>query len=293
MKQFLIRALVFLILVLAVLEIGVIIRLSPGFINIGFNKGGWFKVEKRIHKSKTNIKAKRLYVGDSVGNQLFHPDSVENSLTSNAAVTMIGNYILCKNAIAANPHLEEIVLVSVPNDIGFSFEKKLVYNNFVKPFFEFRNLGAFEPLLYEKLWQRPVSFLSIFHWFKILPVSDVNFSNDQLIKERGAYVLEMKQQHLSDMAILYINKLKRMCDQHEIKLKLVSPPVPEHWLEDSRNWSQMREQIRANQLEDIFKNYLNQVKYLPIDHYSDGLHLKQEYVKSAQNDVLSLINNSD
>ena len=75
-----------------------------------------------IFKSKQKSKAKKLLLGDSVGNQLFsnvnYNDTI-NSLACNAAIEMVGHYILLNNYINAGNKFDTVFMVLTP----FTFRK--------------------------------------------------------------------------------------------------------------------------------------------------------------------------
>lgn len=288
MKHFLLRGIIYFML--AFVGLGVLghLRVSPWLEKYGNDrKGGWMNVYERINRSKQKGNFKRFYIGDSVGNQLFNFDSVPNSLCSNAAVSIAGNYILVESLIKSNPQIEEIILVSVPNDIGWNFEQKLTHNNFVKPFLSFRNLKYFDPLLRDKLWEKPASWLFLFYAVKILPLSDVDFS--QKNAESVSYLEEIKLTTLSDIAVLYLKKLDRLCKDNQIKLTIVSPPVPQHWQSETNDWAEMRAQIESLGLQAIFNSYLNDIEYYPNNNFQDGLHLKEKFILKARQELLQKV----
>ncbi|MEA3443652.1 MAG: hypothetical protein U9R19_02875 [Bacteroidota bacterium] len=285
MKNFIIRGTVFFLL--AFFGFGLIahLRVSPMFIKFkNEQKGGWIKVHERINRSKQKANFKRVYIGDSVGNQLFDFDSTPNSFCSNAAVSLIGNYILIENLLASNSQIEEIILVSVPNDIGWNFEQKLTFNNFVKPFLSFSNLNYIDDIVYDKLWEKPFSWLYIFYAVKILPISDINFSDET--ETSVSYLEEIKLTTLSDIAVHYLKKLDALCKEKNIFLKIVSPPVPEHWSHDTNNWANMKTQIDSLGLNSVFLNYFDEINYYPDNYFSDGLHLSEQYISHAREELL-------
>ena len=291
MKDFLKRILVFVLIAFTGLNILGYARVQPYFIQyMNERKGGWLKVYERINRSKTNIQSKRIYIGDSVGNQLFDFDTDTNSLTTNAAVSIAGNYILVNNLINNNSDIEEIVLLSVPNDIGWNFEQKLTHNNFVKPFLSFGNLKYFDDLLRDKLREKPLSWMYLFFGIKILPFSDIDFSDKNSIINAN-YLEEIKLTTLSDIAISYLKRLELLCSENNIRLYVISPPVPIHWKNDSNNWDEMRKQIDENNLNELLDNYINTINYLPDDCFIDGLHLKNQYIQGSKDNVNSILNN--
>ncbi len=288
MKKFIVRGIVFVILAFSGYGIIAHIRVSPLFIEFNnTRKGGWIKIHERINRSKEKNSFKRIYIGDSVGNQLFNFDSVPNSLCSNAAVTLAGNYILIENLLVSNPQIDEIILVSVPNDIGFNFEQKLTFNNFIKPFLSFRNLKYFDEIIREKLWTKPISWLYIFYAMKMIPLNDIDFSLNN--ENQFNYLEEIKLTSLSDIAIHYIKKLDSLCNKNNIQLQIISPPVPNHWKDDTNNWDEMRVQIDSLGLSAIFSSFLDDINYYPDEFFPDGLHLANRHIEKAREELLAKI----
>ncbi len=77
---------------------------------------------------------------------------------------------------------------------------------------------------------------------------------------------------------MYLKKFKRFCDSNNLKLILLSPPILEQYFQDTKNWKEMRQQIRENQLEDVFEHYFESIEYLPQECFRDSIHLKHPYV---------------
>lgn len=275
MKGFVKQVILFVLILALSLELAGWLVTSPMLSERFHFKGGWFKVLSRVHRSKTKLPSDTLYIGDSVGNQFFPFERTYNSLTSNAAVTMAGNYILIKNCLKHNPQIKAIVFLSVPNDLGFAFEKKLVYNNFVQPFFSLENLSDFDGLMYRKLLKQPQSLLSVFHAYKILPFSDVDFSGGTGFVDPSDYISEMQQDSLSDFALHYFQKIMKLCSQNNVDLKLISPPVPLSWKQKSQDWKKIKLQFRQSGLIQSFPDYFNTIRYFPDSCFIDGLHLRK------------------
>ncbi len=177
MKKFLHKFTVFVFLGFILLQIFASIVMSSS--NYFSERQSWFDVYKRILKSKKSIASDIIYLGDSVGGQFFHNISHESHLTSNGSIFMAGHYILAYNAVSKNKHIKTIVLITTPITIGHKFENNRTYNNFIKPFFTFSNLKHFDSSIYKKMSKKPASFLDIFPGHKVLPLSDVDFTDNK------------------------------------------------------------------------------------------------------------------
>jgi hypothetical protein len=266
MKIFLKKFLLFLTGFIVLLNISAwLVLLAPNPVARHFT---WFRVYERILRAHSKIHSHTLYIGDSVGNQFFRFENTPNSLTTNGAILMAGHYMLASIAVENNPGIRKIVLATVPTELFRDFEKEATYNNLLKPFFTFDNLRYFSPLIYNKMKKKPLSFLCIFKAVKILPFSDINFLND----------IE-NMYGISDVALEYLVKLKKLCNDRNIELKIVSLPVPAFRHEESNNWEKIRDEIRRNRMEDIFGDYLDNIIYLDPACFRDRLHLKDKYLE--------------
>lgn len=241
-----------------------LVLLTPNPVSRQFS---WFRIYERILRAQSGIRSDTIYIGDSVGNQFFRFENTPNSLTANGAILMAGHYMLASIAVENNPGIKKIVLATVPTELFRDFEKQATYNNLLKPFFSFSNLKYFSPLVYRKMRKKPLSFLCIFKAVKVLPFSDINFSNN--VEDHFG---------MSDISLEYLVKLKNMCDEKNIELKLVSLPVPAFRLKESNDWEKLRRLINEKHMEEIFGDYLDKVIYIDPQCFKDRLHLKNQYI---------------
>jgi len=240
----------------------------------------WIRVYERVLDSKRNITADTLYIGDSVGGQIY-PYNRENQLTTNGAVYPIGNYIIISNALQNNPNIKTVVYVTVPRVLTRRFERNRTCSNFIKPFLSLENLNHFDNSLYEKLNKKKLSYLYFMPIFKFLPVSEINFDDGK--KENFSRIDEFN--------IIWIKKLYRLCEDHEVSLKLVSPPVPESLLKVTNDWAGIRNQMKNENFDffDKIENYLNSIMYLPDKFLKDELHWQNGYIEANRNMIIQYI----
>ncbi len=270
MKQLILKAVIFFILGFIILNITAYWLLkNKNYISTV----GWRSVLRAINNvdGLDRSKIKVIILGDSVGNQIFPRETHPNSLTSNGSVLAVGHYILAYNAIKRCRNLKYVVLASIPSAIGQSFERKFTYNNVMKPFYTFENLPLFSELIRGKINQKRLSHFVIFPFIKIAPfLSDIVFSG--AIKENVG-------NPLSDLSMEYLKKLYRLCRENDIKLIVVSPPVPRH-LQKKLNLKKMKAQIIKNKLGHIFKGYFKSIMYLAGKHFEkDNVHLNYYFAK--------------
>lgn len=277
MKRFVLRSLVFIMTAFLVLNVlGYIIVNSTDLTG----KDGRYKVFKAVIKSKRHIPGQVLFLGDSVGNQLFNKTRPD-SLTVNGSILAAGHYILAYNAVKKNNHLKYIVLLSVPNVIANRFERSRTYKYFLKPFYCLENLHLFSKSLMQKINRKKIAHFAIFPFVKAaMCFSDVNFS--------GAAKGKM-QEILSDIAVEYLHKLKKLCRQHHIKLVVASPPVPLDLKEFTSDWEKMREQVARCGLAHVFEGYFENIIYLDEAHFKDHIHVRKDYLKKNWKKIIKKI----
>jgi hypothetical protein len=274
MRNFLLRLLVFLFVMISVFSVvSHFILASTNFLS---RRLIWYYVYERVLRSQETISGDTLYLGDSVGNQFFPFDKNPNSLTTNAGVLMVGQYILAENAIRANPQISHINMIMVPNSLGWNWERPTTFNNFVKPFLCFSHVPYFSPLVYSHLSSKPLSYLGIFEFAKLLGFFQLDLTGTET----------MQDEYLSDLAKEYLMKLAQLCKQEGIDLQFFSPPVPERRFQSSRNWKVLRNQIDSLGLKDIFGEYLDHILYLPESYFRDDIHLTPDYLNAHREEII-------
>ncbi len=270
MKKFIYSFVIFIVLGFILLSIYANIILS--FPNEILKKFSWFGVYKIILKSEKKVENDTIYFGDSVGNSILPPHLLDNSFTTNGAVTIIGHYILANRLIERNENIKTIIVVGIPMRIGNGLSINRTYGYFVKPFLTFSNLKYFDSSVIKQLLKFPMSFLSILKATKILPHNDIDFSKNHT-----------QENKLSDISIIYFKKLKKLCNDNNITLKLVSPPLREKYKKQFSNWAEYKKQIKENGLEEIFGNYFNNIVYINDSCFNDDWHYKRAYLQTNNN----------
>lgn len=276
MKKLFLKISLFLILLVIILEIFSTVMLSG--TNFFSSNKRWYEIYKIDQRSRTNLHSDTVILGASVAHQLFHPEQAQNYLATHAHVTLAGNYILASNLIKNNPDLKTIVFVFHPGGFGGVFEKAGVYAGFVKPMFNYHNYEYFDTLLINKMARKPLSFLSIFNFYKILPLDDVNFNAGE----------KRKRFEISDFSLIYLKKLKQLCNSHQIELILASPPLSDIYM-DYASLNILKSNVQKYQLEEIFDGYFENIVFLPDECFKDGNHFKGRYLKRNLSDVRKMM----
>jgi hypothetical protein len=233
----------------------------------------WRYVAKVAAKSRKRIPGKVVVLGDSVADQLFPAGILRNSLTTNGAVLMCGQYILAYNALTRNPKLKYLVLMINPQAIGFGFERGWTYSSFVKPFYTPANLGHFSGLIWSKMRTRPLSFLAILPLVKVARCfSDIRFPSR---RERSNF--------FSDVSLEYLRRIEKLAAARHVQLLILSPPVPAG--RRSSLVQRMRLGVSQNHLESCFRDYFERMIFIDDQYFRGSIHLQGAYLAKNRLDL--------
>jgi len=245
---------------------------------------------KRIKKASTPSKASVAIIGDSCGSQLFPEEQMQETLTTSsaqtcnllscAASTMAGHYIIAKRALMYNKNLKYIIITCSPISIGIKFEQLLIFQNFIKPFFSFENLGDISKSIFIKMGRRPLSYLLVFPAVKIASCyDDIKFGDD----------LGYPYYTLSDIALEYLIKIKALSERYNVKVIIIPTPAGKEHLLASNNWQAMRKQIKENNLDSLFINYFENIIYIDSENFRDEVHLQDSYAEEHRGEILKKV----
>ena len=239
------------------------------------------EVYEAIIKSKKHSKCATVVLGDSVAKQLFSEsdDDATLNLTTNAAISMAGQYALVDNVIKSNKDIKQIYLVINPFAFINNLNDIYTYSYFVKPFYnnEYRNLFTprtstiIDSKLYSYAYSLPIT--------RILPL----FGNID-------YTKPLKRASLiSDTSIEYLKLIGAMCSANNIRFRVVPAPISmskapvlHKSIKDAESL------IIRNSLQHTFTQYFENVQILPDDVFVDDLvHIKPGHLAGISNEVLS------
>ena len=235
-------------------------------------------VYKVLELSKKKNNCDEIIIGDSVGLQLFNVGKQGNtlSLTSNQAVSMAGQYILIANYIKANPgKLRKIWFVIHPVMFINNLDQPYTFNYFFLPFFSNEYDEYFSARVLEHMRKYKYYFIARKSWAKVFIRKHLDFfpvDYSKLIRGRVAF----KDWRLSPISIEYLVKLQALCREHNIRIRLISPPLKKKFAAD---YTFMKIQIKENGLEDMFGGYLENLIVLEDSAFKDEVHLKIPYLR--------------
>ncbi|MCH8330347.1 MAG: hypothetical protein IH946_03040 [Bacteroidetes bacterium] len=219
-------------------------------------------IYRNINRSNTDLGAATLIIGDSGADQLYtstksHGKAV--SLTTNAAITMAGQYIFLQNALKNND-LKKVVLIYNPLSFSNNLDTATSYQYFIKPFYTIENKVYFDTSVNDAL----------------IPFFLPSLSQLPLIKATNwvpdfSFRLEKSTVELSPINKNYLKKISELTLERGIQFSVLPGMIKESKRNDT--FQELRSLIKANGLQDAFKDYFNKMIFLEDKWFRDEVHV--------------------
>ncbi len=238
----------------------------------------WYRSLYVNYKSTSEIKSDTIYLGCSVGYQLFPAKWAENYMAAFGSTYFAGNYMIANNVLENNPSLKCIIFVVHPAGICYKFERKLTYGYFLKPFYTYQNLKYFDTLLIRKIAQKPLALMGIFNFVKLLPLDDINYYDD----------VPVSRFIMTDFSLTYLKKILHFAKTNDIELIFVSPHLNEVWKDDHRI-PVLKYELNQYGLDSVFHDYFENMVFLPDTCFRDLTHLKTDFVHYNRKELLKML----
>lgn len=261
MKTFIKKTLLFLLLAVVVIEALSIIMAVTNLFLIGYPGND---IYYSIAKSKKKNKSKTLLIGDSVGRQLFpiksNNDEI-NSLASNQAIGLVGQYLLLNNYLKTGNEIDELIMIFTPFSFRNNLDQNYTFHYFIKPF----NTSEYSPLFTETVKEqiRKIPY----HQFARVPHIYVT----PWAPEIDSIDAQRDYNFLSPISVEYLSKIKDLSIKYDFELNILPPPTSiEH--KDEIKKMDVDEASKCD-LEQEFEDYFNKITYLDSTKFYDGTHL--------------------
>ncbi|HAW52533.1 MAG TPA: hypothetical protein DCX54_09445 [Flavobacteriales bacterium] len=262
MKRFLLNALVFALPLIIISYIKPLHDLYTESYKRG-NVGD--EIYHSIKKSKRKTKSKKVFIGDSTGQQFF-PNKEENeslySLACNQAIGVTGHFLLLNNYFLAGNNADTVFVFFTPYCFKNNLDQIYTYHYFLKPFYT----DEYKPYLSERVMDqvKKIPFYFLCQEPHILTSEWApNFSSKDKISAS----------FLSDLSVEYVQKIKTLCAEHNAELIFISPPMRD--AQRSEIEAVNKEEFENLNLQDEFKSYFNSMIFLNDTNFRDDFHLKR------------------
>jgi hypothetical protein len=233
-----------------------------------------------IRRAETPSSRANVILGDSVCHQLLMgvdlPDTL--NLSCNQAISMCGQYLLAREAIAHDPALKQITLAYQPACFDNDLAQKFTFNYVVKPFYVRSELReGMDSLVIQRLDRRPVYRLILFPMFRY---TDLLASTDYSEPTPLSFV------YLSPVSIDYLRKLADLCSAHQIHLRIVSTPISRT---SGYDQSVLLKEITAAHLDDLFAGYTQTIRKVDPGRLIDNVHFKPEFISENSAEFVKML----
>lgn len=222
------------------------------------------EVYTSLRKSKQKTKARKLIIGDSTANQLYNTETDTTSgiftLACNQAIGVVGHYLMLKNYLEAGNSPEDVYMIYSPLSFWDNLDQVYTYHYFLKPFYN-RTYRALMSATVEK----QVSKLPLYYLCQTPFILTSDWSPEMAPQERD-YTF------LSPISREYLAKICRLCKEHGVRLHLISPFLSEHWHDTICQFD--ISETEGEVFTSLIKHYLQDLRYLDDNLFSDHLHLK-------------------
>lgn len=213
----------------------------------------------------------RVYVGDSVARQFFPPGAEPHArvrfLTTNATISLAGDFYLAEEAFRHCPNARDIVIVSRPEKLHVNLDLA-DQQDYFSAFFH-------RPADTREVWDikhdRRLAVAQLVHWALpgTMAVNNLWRQDPAALKGRSAVqprdvIVVPTLVQLSPVAGHFLDRLRALTASRGGRVRIISVPVPttEPWIDSSR----------------IFDG---EILYLPRGVFGDGVHLGPVGMKSC------------
>lgn len=245
------------------------------------------EVYDALERAGMNEGYRKLVLGDSVARQIFAPQFQEEDdelcyLATNQAIMTAGNYILLERFIENNPQLEEVYYIARPDSLFSEINFVYTYSYFITPLYREPYIQWLETDTRDDIEYAFGSFFTnhefpkwlLGRYPKLLDLYQNTSKNMLGIRGNGYDGQEMP--------VIYIRKMKEICDENHIRLHILSSPLPEDYQYDAL---QMKERLSAYALGELCEEFEESIIYVDVVNFVDGIHMKDSYLDEKRTEM--------
>jgi hypothetical protein len=225
-----------------------------------------------LKKAKAKKKVKLLIIGDSVGKQLYDNETYNGaiySLACNQAISLAGQYILLEKFIENNKTSlpDEVIMIITAETFTNNLNQVFTFHYFLKPFYN----QEFKPLLtataLTQIRKVPLYYLS-----QLPLILNTNWSPSYTAVSDTSY------HFISPVSNNYLLKIKALCTANHLPLKLICPPIKTSRKQLNLDYAKNIREIAKTGLQNEFKDYFQNIRFLPDSLYIDKIHFKKQFI---------------
>ena len=286
MKKFLSR-----IIIAIVLIVSTIVLYFVAQYYIGKNNPSSFGPELyyALDLAEKNTEYTEVIVGDSVARLIFAPEYQDETksicyLATNQAITVLGNYILLARYLENNPQTRKVTYIVRPHSLANPLWFNYSFQYFVIPFYNEKYMYFIDDETKEYIDERFGKIYANNDMVKSF-IENNSYYMDVYLNNVLEQQLEVRdEKHLSSLSVKYLKLMRELCDEKGIDFKVIAAPLKD--TEDNHDWTEFKEQIVSEGLENILGGYIESITYYDDIYFSDEAHFTDEYLKENREQII-------
>lgn len=282
------------IVVLLVLVTIAMYYVGQYLLNIGKPSSFGPELYYAIDLAGTETGYEEVIIGDSVARLVFAPEYQDETdkmcyLATNQAITVLGNYLLLNEYLENNSQTKTVYYILRPQSLGNPLWYNLSYQYFIIPFYNDRYKGYIDEATCEYIEERFGKIYATNELVKSFIDKNSYYLDVYLNNILEQQLEERDEKHISKLAAGYLAKMKSLCDEKGVELKVICAPLPD--TEDNHDWEEMKEQFAYYGISDIMADYFTDNDYYDESCFQDAAHFTDEYLSENREEIIKKIFN--
>ena len=230
----------------------------------------------------------KLILGDSVCNQMFnHLQEYNNDyciVGNNRGLTMVGQYLLLNEFLKVHENVTDVYVIVGLDALESKIDITYGYQYVVVPF---TRIGALNNLEQETInemsdlfgaWALQPEVVELIGDSNPARKLYLNYLKEKYGEETSTYV---GSGELSDTTILYLTKMREMCEARNITLHLLPDPLADNDFRHDQK-QLLQAEFERTGLEQYFPDYFSMIHFYPEEEFVDGVHFGDGYDSQEQ-----------
>ena len=241
------------------------------------------EVEDYIKKVQKQSGYTKLILGDSVCNQMFNNLQEYNDdyciVGNNRGLTVAGQYLLLNEFLKSHDKVTDVYLIVGLDTLESSIDITYGYQYVVIPF---SRIDALRELDDRTIEQMTDTFGAAFLNRKTVQViGDSNVARKLYLnylkkKYENQSVNRSEYGLISDVTVLYLEKMYLLCEENDITMHLLPNPLVDNEYRHKQA-NLLEEDFKEAGLAEYFPDYFSLIQYFPKEEFVDGIHFGGDY----------------
>ena len=217
-------------------------------------------------RSLVSTDAGILILGDSVGGQIYpqgRSTDYVKILTTNAAITFVGQYILFHNVVRSSSNLKRVYLLVHPQLFTSNLANERTYNYFLKPFYNEKYIRLLDRSSNEMISDIP------FYWL-------AQWSLVRCNNWAPSFHADIHESLAVEMNIEYVKRIVSEAKNCGIDVVFSAPPIKEKLSRSTL--LEIEQMMNKVGLGGLWRSYTRTFQYWPKNRFVDEVHLEDRFI---------------